>query len=119
MDDTPDSHPRDSDRLIFAGLLGLAAAGVVQLIDKAELALGQLVAIYAFAVAIPLLAVGLVTDYARRAGTHIPAWRDLLGLFGSVASVVGLASFFFHFGFGPGITFTVGSVIGFLLIRAL
>jgi hypothetical protein len=114
-----DGHPREADRLIFAGLLGLTAAGVIQLIDKGELSLAQEVGIYAFATAIPLLALGLVTDYARRAGKPIPAWRELLSLMGSLAAVVGLGAFFFHFGLGPGITFAVGSVLGFFLVRSL
>jgi hypothetical protein len=116
----PHEHDtRESDRLIFAGLLGLAAAGVIQLSDKAELAPAQLVEVYAFAVAIPLLAVGLVTDYARRAGTAIPPWRDLVGFLGCCAAVVGLAALLFHLGPGPGITFLACTVVGFVLVRRL
>src|SRR5262245_47401144 len=112
-------HPRDADRLIYAGLLGLAAAGVIELVDKDTLNTPQLIAVYAFALAIPLLAVGLVTDYARRAGTPIPAWRDLLGVAGSLASVFGLAALFFHFGVGPGIVFAAMCVVGLVLVRLL
>jgi hypothetical protein len=119
MPDSPDSHARDADRLIFAGLLGLAAAGAIQLSDKSDLDLGQLIEVYAFAVAIPLLAVGLITDYARRAGTHIPPWRDALGLLGAGAAVVGLAGLFFHFGIGPGVVLVSGVVIGIILVRLL
>src|SRR5262245_40114403 len=119
MPTSPDSHPRDADRLIFAGLLGLAAAGVIQLSDKSELSLCQFVEVCAFAVAIPLLAVGLITDYARRAGTHIPAWRDALGALGALAAVVGLGGLFFHFGVAPGAVFAGTAVAGFVLIRLL
>src|SRR5262245_35071969 len=107
----PESHPRDADRLIYAGLLGLSAAGVIELVDKDALNTPQLIGVYAFALAIPLLAVGLITDYARRAGTHIPRWRDLLGVIGALASVFGLASLFFHFGVGPGVFFAAGCIV--------
>jgi hypothetical protein len=119
MPDSPDSHPRDADRLIYAGLLGLSAASVIQMVDKSDLNTQQLVAAHAFAVAIPLLAVGLVTDYARRAGTPIPRWRDGLGLAGTLASVCGLGAIFFNFGAGPGCVFAVGCFVGLILVRAL
>jgi hypothetical protein len=119
MPDSPDSHPRDADRLIFAGLLGLSAAAVIQLSDKSDLGPAQLVEVYSFAVAIPLLAVGLITDYARRAGTHIPRIYEAVGLLGAAAAVVGLAGLFFHFGVGPGVVLVSGVVVGFILVRLL
>ena len=119
MADAPDPNPREADRLIYAGLLGLAAASVIQLGDKDELSPPQLVEVYAFAVAIPLLAVGLVTDYARRAGTPIPAWRDALGVLAAGAAVVGLAALFFHFQFGAGVAFAAVCVVGIVLVRLL
>lgn len=115
----PHETPRDADRLIFAGLLGLAAAGTLQLGDKTDLSLALTVEVIAFAVAIPLLAVGLVTDYARRAGTAIPAWRDLVGLAGSFAAVVGLGAQFFNFGVAPGAVFACFVVVGIVLVRLL
>lgn len=119
MTDRDDPHGRDADRLIFAGLLGLSAAVVVQLIDKGDLGPCQTFAVYAFAAAVPLLAVGLVDDYARRAGTPVPKWRAWLGVLGCLAAVVGLGAVFFHFGTGPGLTFAGGAVAGFFLVRTL
>lgn len=116
--DSPPSHSRDAERLIYAGLLGLTAASITQL-NVSELSAAQTVEVYAFALAIPLLAVGLVTDYARREGTVVPPWRDALGFLGCFAAVVGLAALFFHFGVGPGLLFSVGSLCGFALIRML
>lgn len=115
----PDPHPREADRLIYAGLLGLAVATVVQLGDKADLNWCHYAAVYAFALAIPLLAVGLVTDYARRSGTPIPPWRDRLGLLGAGAAVGGLVALFFHFGVGAGVVFSLGCFAGFWLVRSL
>lgn len=119
MAEAPESHPRDADRLIYAGLLGLSAAAVIQLIDKADLNTPQVVVTYAFALAIPLLAVGLVTDYARRAGTPIPRWRDAIGAAGALAAVVGLGALFFHLGAGPGAVFAGACLVGFVLVRML
>ena len=119
MSDAPDTNPREADRLIYAGLLGLAAAAVIQLGDKDELSLSQLVEVYAFAIAIPLLAVGLITDYARRAGTSIPAWRDAIGVIAAVAAVVGMGALFFHFQLGVGLAFAAVCIFGIILVRLL
>jgi hypothetical protein len=119
MPEPSDSHPREADRLIYAGLLGLAVASVLQVFEREETDLAQEVGLHAFALAIPLLAVGLITDYARRAGTLIPGWYNLIGLLGAFASIVGFGALLFHFGIGVGLIFAVGSVLCFLLVRRL
>jgi hypothetical protein len=119
MSEQPTSPFREADRLIYAGLLGLAAAGVIQLSDKSDLNIAQTVEVYSFALAIPLLTVGLVSDYARRAGTSIPRWLDGFGVLGCIAAVVGLGAVFCHFGIGPGAVFAGGGVLGFILMRRL
>src|SRR5262245_25816766 len=108
MAETLDPQPREADRLIYAGLLGLAVAGVLQLVDKDASDLPLLVGAYCFAAAMPLLAVGLVTDYARRTGTNVPRWRDVIGVFGAVATVVGLGALLLHFGVGVCAVFAAG-----------
>lgn len=116
---TPPENPaRESRQLIYAALLGLAAAGMIQLSEKSDLSIPMLVEVYSFAAAIPLLAVGLVTDFARRAGVELPNWRDYIGDLGAVCSVVGLGALFFHFGPGPGIVFVGLSVLGFLVTQS-
>ncbi len=114
----PPTTPRDADRLIYAGLLGLSATSVVEQTGRETLSHGQEMSLYAFAFAIPLLAVGLVTDYARRAGRHIEQWRDLVGLVGAVAAVAGFGCLFFHFGIAIGVTFVVSCALGILLMRS-
>lgn len=89
------------------------------MMDMGELDLAQTAGVYSFALAIPLLAVGLITDYARRAGTFVPVWRDLLGIVGAASAVVGFAALFFHFGIGAGIVFALGCVFGLVLVRRL
>jgi hypothetical protein len=119
MIDTPEPHHRDADRLIYAGLLGLGAAGLLQLIDKGASSEPLMVAAYSFAFAMPLLAVGLITDYARRAGADLPRWRNAIGGLGAAAAVGGLGAMFFHIGVGVCVVFSVGCVIGLILIRRL
>jgi peptidoglycan/LPS O-acetylase OafA/YrhL len=115
----PPPASRDHDRLIYAGLLGLGAAAVIQLADKGELDTPQTVAVYAFAVAVPLLAAGLVADYARHAGSRVPAFYDLVGFLGAAGAVTGFAALFFHFGPWPGGVFLAAGAVAFALIRKL
>lgn len=117
--DPPKHNPREADRLVYGGLLGLGAATVIQLADKADLDIFQLVAVHCFAGAIPLLAAGLVADYARQAGTRIPPLYDLVGLAGAVATVAGFAGLLFHFGNWPGGLFLGLAVVAFGIIRRL
>lgn len=115
----PRPNPREVDRLVYAGLLGLGAAAVIQLSDKGELDPGQTVAVYAFAVAVPLLAAGLVADYARHAGSRVPAFYDLVGFLGAAGAVTGFGGLFFHFGLWHGAAFVAAGVVAFALIRKL
>lgn len=119
MPEPSDTPPREADRLIYAGLLGLAAASIVQMLDKDSVDTPQIIAVYAFALAIPVLAVGLITDYARRAGATLPIWRDLIGILGALSAVVGLGAIFFHFGTASGMVFAAGCFLGVLLVRTL
>jgi hypothetical protein len=112
MKEQPEGHSREGDRLIYAGLLGLAGASVLQLSDQHDLTTGQFVAVYAFAGAIPLLAVGLITDYARRAGSPVPQWRGAVGILGALGAVVGFGALFFHFGIVAGTLFAAAVVLG-------
>src|SRR5947209_5494110 len=103
------AREREGDRLIYGGLLGLAVAGSLQLIDKkAEDSLPLEIAGYAFAVSLPLLAVSLIAElvrYNQPRPVAPPAWRQLLGLFSAMGAVAGLAAMFFHVGTIPGFLF--------------
>ena len=112
-------HPREADRLIYAGLLGLAAASVIQLLEQDQLDLASTIGMYVFAAAIPLLAVGLITDYARRAGTHIPLLHEVIGGLGALLAVVGFGALFFHFHVWIGVVFVGFALFSVLLIRGL
>ena len=42
---------------------------------------------YCLAAAMALLAVGLSTHHAHRAGADVPRWRDVIGVLGALAAV--------------------------------
>jgi hypothetical protein len=119
--EAPGRNPREADRLIYVGLLGLGAAAVIQLIDKdvSEFDLAQSIGLYGFAISIPLLAAALVADYARQASIRVSGIYDLVGFLGSACAVGGFGSMFFHFGIGQGLTFVACAFLAFVLIRRL
>lgn len=119
MSDSLESSPREADRWIFVGLLGLAVASVLQMVEKGAPDLPQQVSIHAFAIAIPLLAVGVITDYARRAGSVVPRWFVIFGVIGSLFSIVGFGSLFFQIGLVAGLLFSAGSLLGLIIVRRL
>jgi hypothetical protein len=119
MNGGPSVSSHEADRLIYAGLLGLAAAAVLQLLEKDEPSLAKLVGIYAFAIAIPLLTAGLIADYARQANRDVSPVYTLLGGLGMLSAVLGFGALFFHYGPGPGATFAVAAAVSLVFIRRL
>jgi hypothetical protein len=116
MSEAPEVKKREANQLIYAGLLGLSAAAIIQLSDKADLSQAQLVEVCAFALAIPLLAVGFITQYARQSG-FVSAWHDGVGIGGVIAAVVGLTALLFHLGIVPGTLFLGAGVLCFVIVR--
>ena len=116
---TAPGHDREHDRVIFVGLLGLAAATVTQVASRENLTAELDAAIYCFALAMPLLTGGLVSEYARQAGTPVPASQMLVGLVGILAALGGLLCLFLHFATTAGVVFGVGCVLAFLAVRRL
>jgi hypothetical protein len=119
MAEPPEPRHREADRLIYAGLLGLGVAGLLQLIDKGASSEPLLVAAYCFALALPLLAVGLIIDYARRAGADLPRWRNAVGAIGAASAVGGLGAMFLHIGVGVCVVFAASCALGLVLVRRL
>lgn len=109
---------REHDRLVYGGLIGLGAATVLQLADKTDLDGYHLAAIYSFAGAIPLLAGGLIAEYARQQGRPVARLCDLFGAAGGLGAVAGFASLLFHFGPVPGTLFLGVAAVTFLVVRA-
>lgn len=96
--DNPDRT--DPDRLIYAGLLGLATSAVFGLVGK-PLTVPLRAALFLFAAGIPLLAGCLVAAIGRR--RHTPprpptAFGLVVGLVASALPVGGLGCYFWHYG---------------------
>ena len=119
MDDDDPQSIHDYDRFIYAGLLGLGMASILQLFERDEPDLPQLVGVYCQSVAIPLLTTGLIAAYARKIGKDVSGWYNAVGAVGVLAAVCGFGSMIFHYGNGPGIIFAVGSFMGTLMIRKI
>jgi hypothetical protein len=119
----PTTTGRDADRLIYGGLLGLALAGSLQLVDQhIEESLPLTVACYAFAASLPLLAASLVAELVRHRQPRAEPgamWRHVIGLISALVAVVGLAGLFFHFGNTPGLIFAVSALLAALIVRSL
>lgn len=111
--------PPELDRLVFGGLIGLAAASVLQLADKSEIDAYQMVGVYCFAASMPLLVVGLVADQARQSGTRVAPRYVLIGLSGVVGAIAGFFCFLLHFGPWPAGMFLVLSLFSFVMVRRI
>jgi apolipoprotein N-acyltransferase len=109
----PDSSS-ESSRLVYAGLLGLTAATVTQLMGNDSLSMAQTVAVYAFAIASPLLTVALLATYSRRPHSWRLEWAGIGGCFGAI---VGMAGLFWHFGWSVGVVFVLLILVAFVLAR--
>lgn len=122
-DPSPGANNWDAERLIYGGVLGLAVAGSLQLIDKAkDESLPLTVAGCAFAASLPLLAASLLAELVRHRQPRPAAparWRQLVGLFATLTAVAGLAALFFHLGVPQGSFFLVSIVLGVLAVRSL
>ena len=95
----PPAKP-DPDRLIYAGLLGLATTAVFGLAGK-TLDTPLRLAVYAFAAGIPLLAGCMLAAIGRaRHSPPLPPSRFAVvaGAAAALLTVVGLGGFFWHHG---------------------
>jgi hypothetical protein len=111
--------PQEADRLIYAGLLGLSVAALIQLSDKntSELDVWLLISLYCYAAAIPFLAVGIVNDFARRMGHVVSRLRDAFGVVGCLLAILALGLLFTHYGVWIGATFAGAMMLAFLIVR--
>lgn len=90
------------NRLLCSGALGISVVAVVQLLQLSSLDTPLVVALYAFAAAIPLTAmvVYVTTLEIDNQAAAKPEWLFLvLTLLGLVVSLVGVGALFFHFDF--------------------
>jgi hypothetical protein len=123
MPPTDPPAPRDSDRLILGGLLGLAVAGAFQLLDKKPTeSVGLTVALYSFAASVPLLSASLINELVRSRQRHPPpvkVWRAVITLVSAAAAVVGLGAVFFHAHWLAGCLFIFCTLLSVVLVRTV
>jgi hypothetical protein len=89
------------DRLLFSGGLGISVVAVFQLMSMSELDWVLSFSLHCFALAIPLLSVGVVLmDVELERKNHVRNYVLVLGsgLVGLVATVLGLVGVFVHLG---------------------
>jgi cation transport ATPase len=105
--------------LAVAGLLGTSIVAVTQLLQVPELDAYLTISACAFAFAIPILAIQLWLARWTSYQKHDVDWGSLTIWLGAIASVLGLASLFWHFSWLVGISFAIGAGLstGWLLKR--
>lgn len=121
----PESHsPQmgvpESDRLIFAGLLGVSTVCLVQFASLERLSACLEVAVYAFAIAIPMLSRSVLATWLRRdTSPRRENARRLADLIGVLGAVTGMAFLLLHLSLGGGVTFVVSCFLCILFARRL
>lgn len=113
---TKDIHAED--KLICAGLLGLCIAAVFHFEKIDQLDRPSTVALYLFALAIPLLATSIMifsTESQHEGLDCDPPFRIVVLLLGPLLALVGIDLIFWSFHISIGIIFTTASFIGLFL----
>jgi hypothetical protein len=105
------------DKLLCGGMLIASFFALVQLLQFTRLDVALWVALYAFAVALPLLTGAIAMfESGSRGGEVIDSWRlGLSALGGGVAGLTGLAALFWHFSWIAGTVFSVTCVLSIVL----
>lgn len=105
---------------VTAALIGVSTVIVVQLLQLTSFDIPLKIALYSFAVSIPMLTayfviVWLKTDYA----ILVDVWSETFaGVVGGGCSIVGLGAIFWHFSMPIGITFIVAGIAAFGMVAA-
>jgi hypothetical protein len=105
-------HRLRVDLLTYSGLLGISTVAMTQILPISPLDRALRVAVFAFAVAIPMLAASIAVD-SERAGAPINIdthWEYVMKQAGMLASFIGVTSIFFHFGVFAGVVFLAISI---------
>jgi hypothetical protein len=112
--------PQRIDHLLYAGLAGVSAAVVLQMIDKPpDLTRPLGVAVLCFAVALPVLVSSFLLEVAAP-GKAKGAGRRAFDLAGLLLSLAGLVLLFFHIHIAAGAAFVVAAVFcAIVIVRSL
>jgi hypothetical protein len=119
-----DDKRAKGDRLFYVGALGISVAAFVQLlgVEKANIDRPLIIAIGCFAVAIPILAMGVaLTTREVDYGSDVKGgelWLSSVGLIGLFVALVGLGALFWHFHVLIALLFAVVAIIAIILFFA-
>lgn len=111
--ETFDSH----DRLVLGATSGASAVAVIQLASVSQLDTPQVVAAFAFAIALPFLVADLVLSELEVLGkTEVQGWyqssyASFLSHTGMRACVVGFCALFWHLHLGAGVVFACTTIL--------
>lgn len=102
------------DQIVFGALMGLDVIIVLQLMTLARLDKPLSVALYCFVVAIPLLAMYVLSILTTMKYEYdVWVWYHLAAILaGGLASLAGVGALFFHFSWVAGGLFALLSVLG-------
>lgn len=101
------------DKLMYTALLGVSSVALLQFVQLPKLSTALTVSLFAFAVAIPLLSMGLFTVaflevYESRTP---PLWFGALEAVGIIVALLGLAALLWHLHWLASIVFCATSLV--------
>jgi len=114
----PPKDPHAEDKLICAGLLGLCISAVFHFRKLDQVDAPSTVALYLFAVAIPLLATSIMIFSTESQHENLdchPPFRLVVLVLGPLLAIIGVDLIFWSFNIGVGVLFTAASIGGVFL----
>jgi uncharacterized membrane protein len=119
QDDVQLSEERrvNHNKLLFGGLIGISLIILQDFISSGALDLSALISVIAFAVAVPLLAMGILIDDITKPHQSINLSMDYnIVFFGGLGgAIVGAAAAFWHISWIAGIVFLVSGIFGLVI----
>ena len=108
------------DQVAFGALVGVNVIAVVELLGLSQLDNSLRVALYCFAISIPLLCAYLININFANSYEHLTScWYNVGAMaVGSLASIAGMASIFWHFSSTLGLLFVILCSFGIIFVVA-
>jgi hypothetical protein len=108
-------HLTPLDRIIMGALLGISSVALIQFLQLKKLDASLTLGLYCFAIAIPVLAMGLFVIHVQELygleEGHYPLFGDIVEMLGVLAAFAGIGAIFWHFHRLAGGVFVVVSVL--------
>lgn len=109
------------DRVIGASLSGASFIAIIQLISLPQLSTFLKIALYSFAIAIPLLiAFIFITEYKillKWTTKNLEIKSLIIFIIGSILALSGFTTIFCHFSFIVGSLFLASSIVGMVTVK--